>query len=286
MHDTPPPLGSGLYLVATPIGNARDITLRALDVLGAADILVAEDTRVLRKLLGLHGIALGGRSLIAYHDHSAPAARDGILALVLEGKSVCYCSDAGSPLIADPGFALVRAAVEQNVAVTVVPGPSSVVAGLSLAGLPTDRFLFAGFAPKPGAARMTFLKELDSVPATLVLLETAKRVHGLLVDLCETMSGDREAALCRELTKKFEEVRRGTLETLRDGLLDSPVKGEIVLVLGPAVANSATDDDIQSALIAALGRLSMRDAVDEVTAGYKLNRRKVYQMALALQKGT
>ncbi len=279
---TPTPLAPGLYLVATPIGNARDITLRALDVLAAADVLVAEDTRVLRKLLDLHGVSLGGRQLIAHHDHSGPAARAGLVALVTSGKSVAYCSDAGTPLVADPGFELVQAMQAEGALVTAVPGASSVMAALSLAGLATDRFCFVGFAPKPGAARKGWLHEVGGIPASLVMFETAKRVQGLLSDLCDTLGPDRPAALGRELTKKFEEIRRGTLAELHQSVLADPPRGEIVLVIDRPLAQAATEAEIDAALSVHLADMSLRDAVDHVSASLSAPRRKVYQRALAL----
>ena len=279
-------LEAGLYLTATPIGNARDITLRALDVLQLADVLVAEDTRMLRKLMEIHGIAIGDRQLIAHHDHSNAASRAGITALVEQGKSVAYCSDAGSPLIADPGFELVRAMQAEGLVVTVVPGASSVVAALSLAGVPTDRFCFLGFAPKAGAARKKMLREAAAIPATLVLFETAKRVSGLLDDLCEELGPDREAGLGRELTKRFEEMRRGTLDELRSGVIADPPRGEIVLVIDRAKQRDVSVEDIDAALIAAMARGSMRDAVDEVSKVLGAARRTVYQRALDLGRAT
>ncbi|MFT4619288.1 MAG: 16S rRNA (cytidine1402-2'-O)-methyltransferase [Sulfitobacter sp.] len=275
-------LSAGLYLVATPIGNARDITLRALDVLRAADVLVAEDTRTLRRLLEIHGVPVGDRQVIAHHDHSGSAARAGIIALVVAGKSVAFCSDAGSPLIADPGFELVRALNAEDLAVTVVPGASSVVAALSLAGVPTDRFCFLGFAPKPGGARQKWLREAADIKATLVMFETSKRIRGLLDDLCEVLGEGRAAGMGRELTKRFEQMRRGTLAELRDGAEADAPRGEIVLVIDRPGAVVVNDDTIDAALVVALRDKSVRDAVDAVAAQLSAPRRKVYQRALAL----
>lgn len=278
-------LSAGLYLVATPIGNARDITLRALDVLREADVLVAEDTRTLRRLLEIHGVPVGDRQVIAHHDHSGAAARAGIIALVVAGKSVAFCSDAGSPLIADPGFELVRALHGEDLAVTVVPGASSVVAALSLAGVPTDRFCFMGFAPKPGGARQKWLREAAEIKATLVMFETSKRIRGLLDDLCEVLGEGRAAGMGRELTKRFEQMRRGTLAELRDGAEADAPRGEIVLVIDRPGAVVVNDDVIDAALVVAMRDKTVRDAVDEVAAKLSAPRRRVYQRALALDGG-
>ena len=276
------PLAPGLYLTATPIGNARDITLRALDVLRSADVLVAEDTRTLRKLLDIHGISLGNRAIFAHHDHSNAKARDGIVRLIADGKSVAYCSDAGSPLIADPGFELVQAIHQAGLKVTVLPGASSVVAALSIAGIPTDRFCFLGFAPKQGSARRKFLREANDIPATLVIFETAKRVSGLLEEMCEELGETRIAGLGRELTKRFEEMRRGTLAQLHSSVQIDPPKGEIVLIVDRGAPKVVSDEEIDAALAVALSNGSMRDAVDQVTRELGAPRRAVYQRGLAL----
>ncbi len=222
-------LPSGLYFVATPIGTARDITLRALDVLASADVIAAEDTRSLRKLMEIHGVPLNNRHIVAYHDHSGAGARAKLLAALDDGQSVAYASEAGMPLIADPGYDLSRAAAEAGHLVTVAPGPSAALAALTLAGLPTDAFFFAGFLPNASGARRKRLEELAAVPGTLIFYESPKRVAASLRDMAEVL-GDRPAALCRELTKKFEEIRRDSLATLATGLEDAPVKGEIVVL--------------------------------------------------------
>ncbi len=277
-------LTPGLYLVATPIGNARDITLRALDVLASADVLAAEDTRVLRRLLDIHGIPVGGRPLVPHHDHSGPKDAERLLDHVAVGKAVALCSDAGTPMVADPGFELVRAARARDLAVTALPGASSVLTALCLAGLPTDRFTFLGFVPKSGTARAAMLAEMAAASATVVVFETARRVQELVRDLCETCGEDRPAAICRELTKRFEEVRSGPLGTLRDTLGTMTEKGEIVLVLDRAPPRSASAADLTEALTAALSTTTLRDAVDRVAADLDLPRRTVYQRALALGK--
>ncbi|MCK0169465.1 16S rRNA (cytidine(1402)-2'-O)-methyltransferase [Aliiroseovarius sp. S1123] len=278
------PLDPGLYLVATPIGNARDITLRALDVLASADVIAAEDTRTTRKLLEIHGIALGDRMLIAYHDHSGQAGRDGIMKLIGQGKSVAYASEAGSPLVADPGFALARDVAQEGGFVTALPGATAAIAALSLSGLPSDRFCFAGFAPSAKGARQKWLAELLSIPATLIIYESPKRINRLLAELCLTEAKSRSAAICRELTKKFEEIRRGTVQELCDQIADMTLKGEIALVLGQTEAGEE-EVDLEQMLGNALQDMSMKDAVAMVTQATGLPRRKVYQAALAMERG-
>jgi len=278
------PLPAGLYLVATPIGNARDITLRALDILAVADVIAAEDTRTARKLFDIHGVALGGRPLIAYHDHSGAKGRAGILKLLAAGKSVAYVSEAGTPLVSDPGYALAREAGEAGYLVTAAPGASAVLAALSLAGLPSDRFLFAGFAPNTGPARRRWLEELRDVPATLVIYESPKRVHALLTDMRETLGETRPAAICRELTKKFEEVLRGTLADLNARIEDRGLKGEIVVLVDRG-SGAVADETMEVALKRAMETMSLKDAAATVAEAYGLPRRKVYQAALELENG-
>ncbi len=278
--NAPPP---GLHLVATPIGNARDITLRALDLLAGADILAAEDTRTLRKLMEIHGIALGERPILAYHDHNGDRVRPRLLRALAEGRSVVYASDAGTPLVADPGYALARAAAAEGHAVTAAPGPSAALAALSLSGLPTDRFLFAGFLPPARAARQAALRELGAVPASLVVFESPGRVAATLADMAEIL-GPRSAALCRELTKRFEEVRRGPLADLAAGALDDPPRGEIVLVVDRDRSETG-EEEIRAALRAALEQMSVKDAAKVVSEAVGAPRRSVYQVALAMGRG-
>ncbi|WP_300519951.1 16S rRNA (cytidine(1402)-2'-O)-methyltransferase [Aliiroseovarius sp.] len=277
------PLEPGLYLVATPIGNARDITLRALDILASCDVIAAEDTRTARKLMELHGITVGKRLLIPYHDHSGPNGRAGLLKLIGEGRAVAYVSEAGTPLVADPGYALAREVGGAGHLVTAAPGASAVLTALSLSALPSDRFLFAGFAPTARAARRSWLQELVNIPATLVLYESPKRINQLLADLCETADDGRQAAVARELTKKFEEVMRGSLAELRDQLAERSLKGEIVLVLDRGTA-AVSDETMEEALVQALKSMSIKDAAATVAAAHGLPRRKVYQAALELTK--
>jgi 16S rRNA (cytidine1402-2'-O)-methyltransferase len=278
-------LAPGLWFVATPIGAARDITLRALDILASAEVLVAEDTRTLRHLMEIHGLKPGDRPLIAYHDHNGAEARPRILRALAEGKSVAYCSEAGTPVVADPGYQLARAAIEAGHAVSAAPGPSAAIMALSVSGLPSDRFLFAGFPPAQAGARARWIAEIGDIPATLILYESPKRVYRLLGELCEHWGEARPAALCRELTKRFEEVRRGTLGSLRDGMDDAAVKGEIVLVVGRPLEVAPDAADVDAALVAAMGRLRVKDAAAEVAEALGLPRRDVYQRALALKEG-
>lgn len=279
MTDT---LTAGLYLVPTPLGNARDITLRALDVLAGADLLVAEDTRSLRRLMDLHGLAIGGRPCFSYHDHSPAGDIDKILRPITEGRAVAYASEAGTPLISDPGFELVRAAQAADLPVIGLPGPSAVVTALSIAGLPTDRFCFLGFLPHAAGARRKVLQEVAGIPATLVFYESPHRVEKTLRDMADVLGGDRPAALCRELTKKFEETRRGTLTELADGLADRPAKGEIVLLVDRAGEQATSAEDLDTALQEALTRLPIKQAAAELSDRLNLPKRMIYQRGLEL----
>lgn len=278
-------LAPGLYLVATPIGNARDITLRALDVLGAADLLAAEDTRNTRRLLQIHGVRRDLRSLVPYHDHNGAAARPRLLAALAEGLSVALVSDAGTPLVADPGFRLAAEAAAAGHPVVAVPGASALLAALSVAGLPTDRFLFAGFLPPRRAARRRALEELAPVPATLVFYESPRRLAECLADMAEVLGPGRDAAVARELTKRFEEARRGTLASLAEAYGgEAEPRGEIVVLAGPPVATAASPEALDAALGAALEGQSVRDAASEVAASLGLPRREVYARALELSR--
>jgi 16S rRNA (cytidine1402-2'-O)-methyltransferase len=279
------PLQPGLYLVATPIGTARDITLRALDVLASAQILVAEDTRSLKKLLAIHGVPLGDRPVWAYHDHSDPGARASIAAEVRAGRSVAYASEAGTPMVSDPGFALARTVVAAGGAVTTAPGPSAVIAALTLAGLPTDRFVFLGFAPARAAARRTLIDGFADTPATLVFYESPRRVHALLADLVACLGPDREAALCRELTKRFEEVQRAPLADLVVALAGRTLKGECVVLVGPPTAKEVSAESVSDALDTALEAHSVKDAAALVAQRFGVPRKQVYQMALERGRG-
>jgi 16S rRNA (cytidine1402-2'-O)-methyltransferase len=278
-------LGAGLYFVATPIGTARDITLRALDVLASADAIAAEDTRSLRRLMEIHGVPLEGRRILAYHDHSGAGARGKILDALAEGKSVAYASEAGMPLIADPGYDLGRQAAEAGYTVTCAPGPSAALVALTLAGLPTDAFFFAGFLPNASGARRARIEALRDIPGTLVFYESPKRVAACLSDLSDILGESRQAAMCRELTKKFEEVRRGTLGELAAGMQGQTVKGEIVLLVDRSHSETVKDSEVEEALKKALETHSVRDAADLVSEMYNLPRRPIYQKALKMGKG-
>lgn len=277
-------LAPGLYFVATPIGTARDITLRALDVLASAEVIAAEDTRSLRRLMEIHGVPLDGRRILSYHDHSGEEARARLMAALAEGKSVAYASEAGMPLISDPGYDLSRAAGEAGFLVTAAPGASAVLTALTLAGLPTDAFFFAGFLPNATGARRARLEELRTVPGTLAFYESPKRVGKSLTDMAAVLGAERPAALCRELTKKFEEVRRGTLGDLAQALADETVKGEIVLVVDRGRADTVDEGDLEADLRRSLEGHSVKDAADMVAKSHGIPRRRVYQMALKMAK--
>ena len=277
-----PPLAPGLYLVATPIGNLRDITLRALETLAGSDLVACEDTRVTRKLFDRYGIST---PLIAYHDHNAETARPKILEKLAAGGAVALVSDAGTPLISDPGYRLVRAAAAAGHPVTAAPGASAALMALTVSGLPTDRFFFEGFLPAKEAARRTRIGELARIPATLVLFESGPRLAATLAALAAGL-GAREAAVTRELTKLHEEVRRGDIAALAaDYAAGSETRGEIVIVIAPPGADAQPSSaDIDALLRAALGRTSVKEAVAEVAAATGEPRRAVYARALALTK--
>ena len=277
-------LSPGVYLLATPIGTARDITLRALDILASADVLVAEDTRSLRKLMDIHGVALGDRPLLSYHDHNGAQMRPRLLALLASGKSLAYASEAGTPMVADPGFDLARAARAEGHEVISAPGPSAVITALTLAGLPTDRFFFAGFLPNAKGARKTMLKDLAEVPGTLVFYESPKRIAAMLADAAEVLGADREAAVCRELTKKFEEVLRAPLAELAQQCSVRSLKGECVVLVDRKRLPEFQEIDLEPKLQAMLGTYSLRDAADALAAETGQPRRKIYQLALKLSQ--
>src|SRR5690348_5945836 len=278
---SPRPLAAGLHLVATPIGNLGDVTLRALATLAAADLIACEDTRITARLLERYGIRT---ALTPYHDHNAAAARPKILARLHDGGAVALVSDAGTPLVSDPGYRLVRAAQDEGLAVTAVPGPSAVLAALAVAGLPTDRFFFEGFLPPKDAARRARITELARLPATLVLFETGPRVADALRALAGGL-GDRAAAVCRELTKLHEEVRRGTLAALADHYAaGGETRGEFVLVIAPPEAHAPSAEEIDELLRQALRTQSVKDAVGAVAAATGEPRAQVYRRALALAK--
>ena len=272
---------AGLYLVATPIGNLGDITLRALELLASADIIACEDTRVTRKLTERYGIET---PLTPYHEHNAAEARPKLLARLAAGQTVALVSDAGTPLISDPGYKLVRAVFEAGHKVTVLPGASAVLAALSVAGLPTDRFFFEGFLPAKQAARQKRVAVLANIPATLVLFESGSRVVAMLADLAAAF-GTRTAAVCRELTKLHEDVKRGDLEALAQGYsAGAETRGEFVIVVAPPRDDEDKADDVDDMLRRALTRVSVKDAVGEVALATGRPRREVYQRALVLAR--
>ena len=278
-----PKLAAGLYVVATPIGNLGDITLRALQILAAADVIACEDTRVSRKLLDHYGI---DTPLTPYHDHNAAAARPKLIARLAAGEAVALISDAGTPLVSDPGLKLVQAAREAGHAVTAAPGASAVLAALAVAGLASDRFFFEGFLPPRQTARRARIAALARIPGTLVLFESGPRLGEALADLAEGL-GPREAAVCRELTKLHEEVRRGDLATLaRDYAGEAETRGEmVILVAPPAAEQHIAADELDRLLQSALARASVKDAVAEVATASGLPRREVYRRALEIVKG-
>lgn len=276
---TAPALAGGLHVVATPIGNLGDITIRALETLAAADVIACEDTRISRRLLDRYGIRT---PLVPYHDHNGASARPKLLARLAAGERVALISDAGTPLVSDPGFKLVVEAAGEGHAVHPLPGASALLAALVAAGLPTDCFLFDGFLPPKAGQRKNRITALAQVPATLVFYETGPRLAESLADLAAGL-GPRHAAVCRELTKAFEEVRRGDLPALAAhyAATEAP-KGEIVLVVGPPLEEAAGDDAVDAALARALDEASLKDAVAAVAAMTGRPKREVYARALAL----
>lgn len=279
------PLAPGLHIVATPIGNLRDVTIRALATLAAADAVLAEDTRVTRTLLAHYGITT---PLVAYHEHSNDAVRERMVARLKAGEALALVSDAGTPLVSDPGYKLVQAAIEAGIGIVPVPGPSAVTTALVAAGLPTDRFFFEGFLPQKAGARRNRLEALVHVPGTLVLFESPHRLIEMLADAAAILGPDRAAAVTRELTKLYETVRRDSLGSLAERFAaEGPPKGEIVVVIGPATAQAAGPEDdatLDAALRAALARHSIKDAASLVADETGQPRRQVYARALVLAR--
>lgn len=270
--------------MSTPIGNLRDITLRALDVLAGVDEVLAEDTRTARRLMDAHGLK---PRLSAYHDHNGASRRPDLIARLLDGAALALISDAGTPLVSDPGWKLVRDAAEAGVAVVPVPGASAMLAGLVASGLPSDRFMFAGFLPPKTNARKQAAATLSAVPATLVFYESGPRLGACLADLAETLGGDREAAVARELTKLFEETRRGTLSGLAAHYAEAGApRGEIVVLVGPPTGTAVSAEDVDIALRDALTRLPTKAAAAEVAEALGVQKRDCYQRALALKAET
>ena len=274
-------LKSGLYVVATPIGNLGDITARAREVLEAADVIAAEDTRVSRKLFSLLGIS-SNKPFITYEDHSEQTQYQKIIDIINEGKSVALISDAGSPLISDPGYKLVRACRKLDIYVSVLPGASAVIAALQLSGLPTNRFMFAGFIPNKDKARLDLFNELKNINTTLVLYETANRIEKSLTALKEVMA-NREVAVVREISKIYEETIFGSVDEVLHRLHDNPIKGEIVLVIAPPLEMSASEVDIEELLREELKHSTLKEAVKKISESYHLKRNDVYDKALQIK---
>jgi 16S rRNA (cytidine1402-2'-O)-methyltransferase len=278
------PLAPGFYVVATPIGNLKDVSFRALSVLAAADAVLAEDTRVTKTLLAHYGITT---PLVAYHEHSNDAVRERMLQRVRGGQALALVSDAGTPLVSDPGYKLVQAAIAEALPVTPIPGPSAILTALVVSGLPTDRFFFEGFLPPRSAARKARLGEIAKIPGTLMLFEAPHRLPDMLADAAEVL-GERPAVMARELTKMFETVRRGTLPELAAHFsAEGPPRGEIVVLIGEATKAmhaAETDAVLDDRIIAALAAHSIKDAAALVAAELALPKREVYARALALAK--
>ena len=273
-------LQPGLYIVATPIGNIRDITLRALDALRSADLILAEDTRNSKKILIVYGI---NSSLLSYHEHNAEKRLPFVLKQLRSGKSVVLISDAGTPLISDPGFKLTRAALKNNIDVFPLPGASAVLAGLVKSGLPSDRFMFAGFLPSKSAARKTILKSFKLIDATLIFFETGPRVLSCLEDMRDEL-GNRDVALVRELTKKYEDGIYGTFSDVINNVNDSQPRGEIVLLAGPPKTKQMWNkEDVLSALKIQVPELGLKNASNEISEASGWTKRDVYQMGLSLK---
>ena len=280
---SPAPLTPGLYLIATPIGNLRDITLRALEVLAEVDVVACEDTRMTGKLLEMHGVK--APRLIVYNDHNADASRKGILYMLAQGKRIALVSDAGTPLISDPGYKLVRDAQDLGFNVTSLPGANALLTALQLSAQPTDKFSFLGFLPAKEKARQDVLKEWRAVPGTLVTYETGPRLIDSLRDMALVLGGDRPAAVTRELTKMYEEVRRDTLANLvRHYEEVGEPKGEIVVVIGPGEKAEITEDAIKARLSELLADLSVRDASAQVADEMGIAKKQAYEFAIILQK--
>jgi len=277
-------LKSGLYLVATPLGSARDITLRALDVFSSCDAIAAEDTRLLRKLLNIHNISINDRPLISYNDFNGDQIRPKIFEWLDKNMAVAYASDAGMPLIADPGYQLSKQAANRGFYVTSVPGASACITALTLSGLPTDRFFFEGFLPVTKEKRRHKLKELSNLQSTLIFYESPKRLIKMFDDLVAIMGENRRAVIARELTKKFEQIISGTLAELYAIIQKEQLKGELVVLLDRPISTGLADIDVKAELSVALSKMTLKDASNFVAAANGLSKRYVYNLALSMSE--
>ena len=278
MHDT------RLYIVATPIGNLGDITQRAKDILNSADIIAAEDTRVTKKLFSLLGISLQ-KKFIVYEDHSENEKFQEIIDLINQGKTVALVSDAGSPLISDPGYKLVRECRKQNIKISVIPGACAMVCALQLSGLPTNRFMFAGFVPNKEKARLDLFSELKNINTTLVLYETANKIDKTLSAI-EKVMPNREIAIVREITKMYEECISGSASELIDRIKNTPIKGELVLVIEPPLDTEKKDINLEEIIRDELKKYTLKEAVKFISEKYGLKRNDVYEKALEIKNKT
>ena len=277
-----PDIRAGLYIVATPIGTASDISLRALNLIASADVLVAEDKRNLLKLMKIHEIKLSRRTLIAYNDYNGEEQRPKILTFLKNQKSVVFVSDAGTPLIADPGYRLVSETLLNGFYLSGVPGASAVLTALMISGLPTDKFFFGGFIPSKYEAKKVFFEKYLKFPVTLIFFESSIRLRKTLADLCLGCDNSRQIVVCRELTKKFEDVQRGTLKEVSEyfSTLDK-IKGEIVILLSPLKCQDLEEDYIDKIIKDAMDFLSLKDAVNFVSKHLKISKKIVYEKALS-----
>jgi len=277
------PLEVALYLVATPIGNLGDITLRALETLAGADVLACEDTRVTRVLLDRYGIR---QRPTPYHEHNAAEAGPRLIEALESGRSVALVSDAGTPLVSDPGYRLVEQAQEQGIRVVPIPGPSAVLAALTASGLPSDTFMFAGFLPVKDGQRRTRLSELSAAPATLIFFESPRRLADTLAAMTDVY-GDRRAAIGRELTKTFEEVRTGTLAALAAHYAEAPTpKGEIVICVGPPLEQAAEAEDVDRLLLSLAAEMPASKAAAEAARMTGVQKQALYRRLLELREGS
>ena len=277
-------LKSGLYLVATPLGSARDITLRALDVFSSCDAIAAEDTRSMRKILNIHNIPINNRPLLSYNDFNGDQVRPKIFEWLNKNMAVAYASDAGMPLIADPGYQLSKQAADRGFYVTSVPGASACITALTLSGLPTDRFFFEGFLPVTKEKRRQKLKELSNLQSTLIFYESPKRLIKMFDDLVAIMGENRRAVIARELTKKFEQIISGTLAELYAIIQKEQLKGELVVLLDRPISTGLADIDVKAELSVALSKMTLKDASNFVAAANGLSKRYVYNLALSMRE--